>query len=397
MVKDTVYSFSLDNFVTDLENMEPLIVTLIFGLFALMWLVQMFYYGYVFSRLVFAKPKGVENKNLNPVSVVICARNEAQNLRKFLPKILEQDYPDFEVLVVDDFSSDGTGKELKTLQEEYSHLRVFTLSQHLNFFKGKKFPLSLGIKSAKYGHLLLTDADCYPKSNKWISEIMKQYDANAGIEMVLGYGAYEKRKGLLNTLIRYETLKTALQYFSYAMAGKPYMGTGRNLSYKKKLFFRVGGFVSHYNVPSGDDDLFVNKAACKANTALAFHKESHTISQPKTTFAAWFRQKARHLSTGKHYKKSDKIWLGVDKVTRSAFYLFFVLLMIFPPVNPLHYIVLGAFGIMIIMQVLITQKAAQRLDEKNIGWWAPLLELFFVIFEPFWMLTSIISKKNQWK
>ncbi len=395
MVKDTVYSFSLDNFVADLENMEPLIITLIFSFFALMWLVQMFYYVYVYSRLAFAKPEAMDEDTSKPVSVVICSRNEAQNLRKFLPKILEQDYPDFEVLVVNDFSSDDTERVLKQLQEEYSNLRVFTLSQHLNFFKGKKFPLSLGIKSAKYDYLLLTDADCYPKTNKWISEMMKHY--NNKTEMVLGYGAYEKTKGLLNVLIRYETLKTALQYFSYAMAGKPYMGTGRNLSYTKQLFFRVGGFVSHYNVPSGDDDLFVNKAAGKTNTALAFNKESHTLSQPKTTFAAWFKQKTRHLTAGKYYKKSDKLWLGVDKVTRTAFYLLFVLLMIFPPAKPLFHTVMGAFAVMIFMQILITQRAAQKLDEKNVGWWAPLLELFFVIFEPFWMLTSIISKKNQWK
>ena len=377
--------------------MEPLIITLVFSFFALMWFVQMFYYVYVYSRLAFAKPGSMEGDTSKPVSVVICSRNEAQNLRKFLPKILEQDYPDFEVLVVNDFSSDDTERVLKQLQEEYSNLRKFTLSQHLNFFKGKKFPLSLGIKSAKYDHLLLTDADCYPKTNKWLSEMMKHYRGNAETEMVLGYGAYEKRKGLLNALIRFETLKTALQYFSYAMAGKPYMGTGRNLSYTKQLFFRVGGFVSHYNVPSGDDDLFVNKAAGKTNTALAFNKESHTLSQPNTTFTDWFKQKSRHLTTGKYYKKSDKTWLGVDKISKTAFYGFFVLLMIFPPAVPFNWVVLGAFAVMIFMQAFITQKAAQKLDEKNVGWWAPLLELFFVIFEPLWMLRSIMSKKNQWK
>lgn len=377
--------------------MEPLILMLIFGFFALAWLVQMFYYGYIFSRMAFVKPDVSENKISFPVSVIICARNEAPNLKKLLPGILEQDYPDFEVLVVDDFSSDDTGKVLKAFQDEYSHLRVFTLSQHLNFFKGKKFPLSLGIKSAKYDHLLLTDADCYPKSNRWISEMMKHYDDNRKTEMVLGYGAYEKRKGLLNALIRYETLKTALQYFSYAMAGKPYMGTGRNLSYTKQLFFRVGGFVSHYNIPSGDDDLFVNKAAEKTNVALAFNKDSHTLSQPKSTFADWFKQKSRHFTTGKYYKKSHKTWLGLDKISKTAFYVFFVFLMVFPTQELLRWIVWGAFGLMIFMQVLMMQKAAQKLDEKNVGWWAPLLELFFVIFEPLWMLTSIMSKKNQWK
>ena len=206
------------------------------ALFLLTVLTQLFYYWGVFSRLAFSSGSPAGTKEFPSVSVVLCARNEAENLRALLPQLLKQDYPDFEVLVVNDLSDDDTREVLEALQKTYSHLRVFTLSQHLNFFKGKKFPLSLGIKSAKNEHLLLTDADCYPKSSQWIRRMMQGYDSNT--EIVIGYGAYEKRKGLLNTLIRYETLKTAMQYFSYALMGMPYMGTGRNLSYKKSLFYR---------------------------------------------------------------------------------------------------------------------------------------------------------------
>lgn len=374
--------------------MEPLSLVL-FALFALILLVQLFYYWALFSRFAFASNRELSTKKLPPVSVVVCARNEEDNLKRFLPQLLQQDYPDYEVVVVNDLSGDETAVVLEALQKEHNHLRVFTLSQHLNFFSGKKFPLSLGIKATRHEHLLLTDADCYPKSDQWIRTMMQGYDNDT--EVVIGYGAYEKRKGLLNALIRYETLKTAVQYFSYALMGMPYMGTGRNLSYKKTLFYRVGGFVSHYKVASGDDDLFVNKAADKGNTQVVYKKESHTVSQPETSFGKWFTQKGRHLTTGKLYKKRDKKWLGTYALSKTALYALFIVLMIIPAPQPYFFIILGAMAVLVITQMVIMQMAARQLDEKKLGYASPLLELFFVIFEPLWAVKSILSKNNQWK
>lgn len=394
MLKDTVYSFSLDNFASDLESME-LTEYIVFVAFGMVALVQLGFYWVVFSRLAFSKPSKPEPpKSYPPVSVVICARNEYENLKTFLPEILNQDYPDFEVLIVNDLSDDDTAKLIEEMQKQYSHLRVFTLSQHLNFFSGKKFPLSLGIKSAKHDHLLLTDADCRPKSKQWIKSMMNHYDADA--ELVIGYGAYAKEKGFLNTLIRYETLKTAMQYFSYAMMGLPYMGTGRNLSYKRGLFYRVGGFTSHYRIASGDDDLFVNKVATPGNTRLSTEKEGHTVSQPKTKFSDWFRQKSRHVSTGKYYKKIHKYWLGTYAVTKALIYILFALAMIFIPLGIFFYIVSGVMGLFLISQIAVSERVARKLDEKGIGWGAPLLELFFILLEPLWLIGNLF-RKNLWK
>jgi len=227
---------------------------------ALIWvllaalLVQLIYYWFIFSRLAFynASKRPVSDQKL-PVSVVICAKNEYHNLVRFLPLILEQEYAAFEVVVVNDASDDDTFYLLRELSDKYSRLNVVNIHQNLNFFVGKKFPLSIGIRSARYDTVLLTDADCFPAGPHWIDSMQSVFTAKTGI--VLGYGAYIAQPGLLNKLIRFDTLHVAMQYMSLALAGLPYMGVGRNLAYHRELFFNSGGFMKHYKITSGDDDL----------------------------------------------------------------------------------------------------------------------------------------------
>lgn len=372
----------------------PILTIALLVVFGIGFVVQMYYLWGVFSRFAFHRKSHGESGARPPVSVVISARNEYLNLKNNLPKILEQDYPRFEVVVVNDFSDDDTGNLLDELQKKYKHLRIFTLSQHLNFFQGKKFPLALGIKSTEYEHLLLTDADCEPASEKWINEMMKGFEQ--GCELVLGYGAYRKQPGFVNTLVRFETVRTAIQYFSFAIQGKPYMGVGRNLAYLKSVFYRAGGFSSHYKIASGDDDLFVNKIAEKQNTCIVYAPESHTVSQPKTSFAAWSTQKRRHLSTGRHYKKADKYRLGGYVMSRLLFYAGLIILLIVLPLDIKLYGV-GAALVYFVSQWIVFQRSARRLNEGNVGWLTPVLELFFVIWEPVLALLNMFSKKNTWK
>lgn len=373
----------------------PILTIVFLVLLGITFLFQMYYLWGVFAKFAFhRKPRGISGYR-PPVSVVISAHNEYQNLNKNLPQILKQDYADFEVVVVNDFSDDDTSELLEDLAREYKHLKVVTLSQRLNFFRGKKFPLSIGIKATSYEHLLLTDADCEPASPYWINEMMKGFDEEA--ELVIGYGAYKKKKGLLNTIIRFETLKTALQYFSLAIAGRPYMGVGRNIAYLKSVFYRSGGFVSHYQISSGDDDLFVNKIANQSNTRVVYSPQSHTLSDSETSFGSWFRQKKRHLSTGKYYKKKDKLMLGGYILTRLLFYISLIVLLITLPLGIKLYITGGIGVFFILSQILIFQRAAIKLGENRLGYIAPVLELFFVIWEPVLSLANTVSSKNQWK
>ena len=252
-------------------------------------LIQLFYVLYFFSRLVFFKK---ENSSFSePISIIICAKNEAENLTEFLPKILEQKYSNFEVILVDDQSKDNTEYVLKELKRKHFNLKEVKIEEHVNSRLGKKFALTLGIKAAKHEYLLLTDADCVPASEHWLNEMASNFSAKK--QIVLGYGSYKKEKGLLNKMIRFDAFSVALQYFSYALADMAYMGVGRNLAYKKSVFFDNKGFASHIHLLSGDDDLFIQEVANKQNLAIAISSNSHTISEAKQSWKEWIFQRKK--------------------------------------------------------------------------------------------------------
>lgn len=365
---------------------------LILGAFGLVTLIQLFYYLGIFSRLAFFKSKTSDHFREQPVSVVICARDEADNLEKNLPGVLVQQYSaTHEVVVVNDNSQDESRYLLEGLHRQFRQLHVVDLKQEAKLIPGKKFPLSMGIKSAKHEVLLLTDADCIPASENWIKKM--QEPLQDGVEIVLGYGAYHKRKGFLNKLIRFETFHSALQYLSYALAGIPYMGVGRNLAYRRELFIKNKGFSSHNHIAGGDDDLFINMTATSSNTNIVIDKEAHTLSRPHTTFGGWYRQKNRHYSTSKYYKPLHKFLLGFYALTQFLFYPACVSAMIFSDWQ----IALGILGSKLLIQAFIYYRVMQKLNEKDLFAWF----LLFDLLQPFYYLvfSSAVfnNQKSDWK
>ena len=356
-------------------------------------MTQLAYYWIVFAKLAFTRKKD-ENpaKDFPPVSVVIAAHNEYNHLKENLPSLLEQDYPNFEVVIVNHASNDDTGSLLKEFSQKYAALKVITIEQDLNFFHGKKFPLSIGIKSAANEVLLLTDADCKPASSSWIRKMTANYDNN--VEVVLGYGPYEAEKGFLNRLIRYDTFIVAMQYLSFAMKGFPYMGVGRNLSYRKELFYKQKGFISHYSIASGDDDLFIGAVAKKKNTKVELAPESFVYSEPKHIFKAWLNQKKRHISTGRKYKKKFKFLLGSYGLSLIVFYLALLFLLIS---LQMLYLVLGVWLLRIITQLIIHKKILKRLNEKHLLLFSLLWEPVHALIIPFVGFTGLRSKDTKWE
>jgi hypothetical protein len=370
---------------------DPLLfVTLALLVFAT--IVQVIYYWVVYGKIAFFKQKNEFVRSDQPVSVIVCARDEYYNLKENLPILLSQDYSVYEVVVVDHGSEDETKYLLRDLSDEYPHLKIVSLPQDLNFFTGKKFPLSIGIKSAKYDVLLFTDADCIPRSNQWVRRMAANF--TEGTEIVLGYGAYQKRNSLLNLLIRFDTVRIAMNYLGFARTGMPYMGVGRNMAYRKSLFYRQNGFISHYRIQSGDDDLFINKAATAKNTRIAIQSDAHTVSVPKSSMNLWMRQKRRHLMTGGYYKLSHKLALGLFAFTQAAFWACTILLLVlwYQP-----YIVLGIAGIRIFTQLLITGKVMRKLSEKGFLLLVPLFELFLMIVSPMLALANVFNKPIKWR
>ncbi len=367
----------------------PLILLISFSVIAF---IQLFYYIFFFSRLAFYKPKRKESFQSHPVSVIVCARDEAENLAHNLPGILVQEYKStHEVLVVNDNSYDDSKYLLEALQKEYKQLKVIELSQEAKGIHGKKFPLSIGLKSAKNEIALLTDADCLPATEHWIQSMQDAYGPET--EIVLGYGAYSKKSGFLNKLIRWETYHTALQYMSYALAGMPYMGVGRNLSYRKTLFYRHKGFSTHGNVPGGDDDLFINKAATSNNTAINVDKNSFTLSKPAATWQQWRKQKTRHYTTGKFYKGKHKFLLGLYAFTQFLYYPFLIAAILLSNWE----IVAGIAAAKLIWQLIVAYKTTKKLGEEDLF----PLAIFFDVYMFFYYLRfapALIKKpRREWK
>ena len=367
-------------------------VDLLTGLFIACAFIQLVYCWVIFSRFAFYKNKN-EATLKNPVSVVIAARNEYHNLKTNLPLILEQDYPDFEVVVVNDCSDDDTEYLLKTFAGKYAHLKIATIYNNVNFFSGKKFPLSVGIKSAKNDILILTDADCRPTSNQWITALQNNYVNNT--QIVLGYGGYETQPGFLNKMIRFDTITIALQYFSYALMGQAYMGVGRNLSYRKSLFYANKGFTEHYKIRSGDDDLFINKVATKNNISIAIDPDSFTYSQPKATFRDWFNQKKRHFSTSYLYKFKHKFLLGCYALTQFLFYLLFFIAIFKANQNIL--LVSSIFILRLLSVLFVIKKTMIKFKEQNLLLFSPLFEIIFILLNPVIAFSNLVSKNNKWK
>lgn len=362
----------------------------VFSIFCVSVSLQLWYYLKIFLLLASYKKEKISN-NLPPVSIVICARNEDDNLIEFLPSVLNQDYPEFEVIVVNDCSDDNTEDILEEFVKKHNHLRVVTIKEDENHFHGKKFALMVGIKGAKYEHLLLTDADCKPASKDWIKGMISNFTDEA--EIVLGYGAYEKTKGLLNKLIRFDTFYIALQYFSFCLAGKTYMGVGRNLAYRKTLFFKLKGFASHYHIESGDDDLFVNQAATKQNSKIEISLESFTVSKAKKTYKGWLHQKRRHVTTAKHYNTSTKFRLLLLNLSQYLFFISFIALLV---LQYQIYTIISLFILRAVIQMRIFKTSMEKLDEKDLFLFSPLFEMFLMFFYPLVTLSNFFLKKNKW-
>jgi glycosyltransferase involved in cell wall biosynthesis len=365
----------MDNFYTHLHWRE-----IFFAVFCLVTLIQLFYYTWFFQRLAFFKPVNKEKSQQHPVSVVICARDDAAKLAANLPGSLVQTYPStHEVVVVNHNSQDDTRYLLDEFKKTFKGLHIVNLEQEAIGIPGKKYPLSIGIKEAKHEIVLLTDADCVPASEFWIEKMQDGF--SEGIKIVLGYGAYTKRPGALNKLIRFETFHSALQYLSYSLAHVPYMGVGRNLSYKKELFIINKGFSSINHLPSGDDDLFINKVATKTNTNIVIDPEAFTLSEPKKTFREWMIQKSRHYSTSKYYKPQTRFLLGAYSISYFLFYPLFVVSLFFN-----WQLALTVLVIRLLVQSVIFYKSMQKLNEKDLFAWWWLLDmwmfLYYLIFMP---------------
>lgn len=324
-----------------------------------------------------------------PLSVIISARNEALHLRRYLPAVLQQKYPYYEVLVVDDRSTDETLAVLKRLKEHYPRLRVLQRRPASEpHGTGKKAALTMAIEQARYDHLVFTDADCRPCSPYWLSWMG---DALHHHSLVLGYGRLQGR-GSVGRLAAFETVQTALHYWAAALKGRPYMGVGRNIAYSRALFQAAQGHSRHADLLSGDDDLFVLAAARRSSTTILTHPQSFTESPAPATWRQWWRQKQRHYSTAWRYPTGTAAALLGEGVLQGLFYA----LLPFALLPGFYSLVLST----VLLRLLIEYRMiswARHLQGSATFWWSfPLWEFLWVMGTFAIHLSQVVTKPRQW-
>ena len=345
-------------------------------------------YDFFFNRNI--KIKNSEDLFNKPVSVIICSKNEYENLKLNLPLILNQNYQKYEVVVVNDQSTDETAYLLKTLSKDYKNLRIVEIDKTVNYKQGKKFPLTLGIKSAVYDYLLLTDADCQPRSNLWIKKMSRNFCNN---EIIIGFSPYKKEKTFLNKIIRFDTFFIAKQYLSFASTKNTYMAVGRNLGYKKNVFFNNNGFASHINLASGDDDLFIQEVASKHDLSIEVSLNSHMISNAHKQWIKWIIQKRRHITTSNHYKLKFKFLLFLYPFIIvffwfSSFYLFY---------DQNRYIVLLILLFRFSFSYISNYKLMKTLDCIDLYIFHPLYEIITILIQGIFVLLNMVKRPVNWR
>jgi len=380
-------------FAVNKNKFRKLVFEIIIGLFAVTFIIQLYYYFGYFLKIATKKQvisSHIEKKQL-PISIIVAAHNEIENLVNLIPLLLHQEYSKFEVIIVDDRSTDGTYDFLKEQTAKISNLRFLKVNETPEYMSPKKYAITLGIKAAENEHMLFLDADCMPASKNWIQQMAVGFDSDK--QIVIGYSQYEKRKGFLNLFIRFETFLTGMLYLSSGLKNNAYMGVGRNLAYHKNVFFNNKGFHPFMKVLGGDDDLFINQVATNKNTAVVTDYEGQTISFPKTNFNAWYRQKKRHLSVGKYYNKKSKIFLGLFTCS-SLLFLTFIPILTF---HPLYWMIAaGTYVVRLLIQLTISHFVAKKLNDKIEYFLIPVLEIFYLFYIIIIGLISYRAKRIRW-
>lgn len=372
--------------------------TLLLAGSGILFLTQAAYYLGLYNKIHLRARREADHTNLRseepPLSVIIVAKDAAHELQENLPAILEQDYPEFEVIVVYDRSADDCDDALKLLEDKYSNLYHTFIPDSARYISHKKLGITMGIKASRYDWLVFTESNCRPQSNQWLRKMAGNF--TPATEIVLGYSNYEKTPGWFNKKITFDTLLNAMRYLGMALSGRPYMGTGRNLAYRKSLYYKQKGFSSHLNLQRGEDDLFINEAANNHNVRVETGPESiMRISVPRYK-RVWHEEKISYMATSRFFKGMARYLMGFETCSRLLFYATLIATIL---IGILHHqwisagIALLLWILRFIIQLTVFRKTCKDLGERRFYALLPV----FDILQPMWNFGFKLQRRMRKK
>lgn len=368
----------------------------------ILFLIQLLYYLCLYNR-IYARNRAVKRSDIHftqelpPLSVIIYAREEAEHLRRNLPAILEQDYPQFEVIIINDGNTDDSEDYLTLQEEKYPNLYHSFIPSSSRYISRKKLAITLGIKASKYDWLVFTGANCLPESNQWLRTLARNFTPHT--QIVLGYSGYERGKGWLHKQVSFDNLFASMRYLGYALAGSPYMGIGRNMAYRKELFYTQKGFSEYLNLQRGDDDLFINRTATAGNTRV--ETDTHAIVRMQPVYRAkdWREEKISYMATAHFYQGVQRYLLGFETTARLLFHAAWIAVLVIGIMN-FHWLAAGiaflAFALRYALQAWIINQTAKVLGEKRRYFFTlPVFDVLQPLQSLRWKLYCLFRKKSD--
>ncbi|HEX5112910.1 MAG TPA: glycosyltransferase [Saprospiraceae bacterium] len=319
------------------------------------------------------------------VSVVIAIKNGTGKLRDTLLALTRQDYPQYEIIIIDDYSAPDQWEALVQMLNRLKGVFFYRSDRA----PGKNHALKMGIEKANHDFILCTDDDCLPAGPQWIKSMVS--NANPG-DIVLGYSPYIPQPGRLNLFIRFETVMTGMQYLSWAMLGKPFMGVGRNMLFSKSVLLKANFKHQLKKVGYGDDDLLVQSMKGKASVKVSLDPESFMYSEPAETLNEYIKQKHRHLSAGHYYSFVSWLQPGIFGIG-IILHWFLLIPMLWCNVSIVFDL---AFFAGVIIRWIGYASWAKRLGYPEMRWIYLGYEMMYAIYLAVVGVMTIFTERKTW-
>lgn len=362
------------------------------------WVILFFVSVYSILMLIalygFFKKQYFSDSSSVFVSVIVPCRNEEKNIPLLLKSLLNQNYPNYEIIFVDDLSTDRTTEILAEQQRIFPEkISVYKTDPALS---GKKQALLLGVENAKGEIIITTDADCI-HSEKWIYDLVSAFQ-NDKIKMTAGCVVLNNPGSIFAHIQQLDQLALTAISAGFQKAGLPVMCSGANLAFRKSAFIETGNYQSHLDEISGDDVFLMHRFVKKyGNTSIVFVTEENALvkTAPVSTISQFISQRFRWGEKSKRYKLFFPVFLAFVTASASILLLTGLLLL---PVDHAHIMLLSiSLGTKATIDFLLLFLTGRVLGATASLWYFFPAFLFHLLYVPGISIAALFTKKVNWK